>query len=160
LRDAASAEQALRAHEEDENEHAVDEDRAIGRRGKRDPVGFERTQEEAAAMPPATLPSPPRMMTTKAAIVNGNPMNGEICSVMLASEPATAAVAKPRQTVKSCTRSMSTPTMAAASRRWMSALIARPTTWKRRKARMPKHSSTAIANAAMRLPVSATLPKR
>jgi hypothetical protein len=68
------------------------------------------------------------MMTTKAAIVNGNPMNGEICSVMEIKAPVMAAVAKPRQSVVIWTRSILTPTMAAASRRWISALMARPVT--------------------------------
>ena len=51
------------------------------------------------------------MITMKPAIVNGKPENGENCSSIDISTPASAALAKPSAKLDHCTRSTSTPTM-------------------------------------------------
>ena len=100
------------------------------------------------------------MITMKPAMVRGKPEKGENCSSIDISTPASAALAKPIAKLAHCTRSTSTPTIKAASRRSITARIASPATLCRRNSATVMQVPPAMASAAMRLPVIAKLPTR
>ena len=95
----------------------------------------------------------------KPAIVNGKPENGENCSSIETSAPASAALAKPSTKLVRWTRSTSTPTMNAASRRSITARIARPAMLRERNQATPMQVVPATTSETRRLPVIATLPR-
>ena len=96
----------------------------------------------------------------KAAMVKGNPMNGETCSSIEIRQPAAPAIAKPSEKAISRMRSTSTPTSEAASGCSISARIASPVVDRRKNRIAAKQSASPMTSTTRRSAVTWKLPMR